>query len=142
VWYFYIFWFPEDLRRERGFDLAAIGKFAWIPFALAGLGNVVGGWTAAVLIRRQIPTLRVRSLCVLGFALLMTVAGPAVFVPSAATAIVLISLAMMGYTACSANMLAIPADAFARTDVRSVYGIASMGSGFGGMIFSLATGWT
>ncbi len=141
VWYFYIFWFPEYLRRDRGFDLAAIGKFAWIPFALAGLGNLVGGWLAAVLIRRQMPTLRVRSLCVLAFALLMAVAGPAAFVPSAAAAIALVSLAMMGYTACSANMLAIPADAFPRSVVSSVYGFASMGSGFGGMIFSLATGW-
>jgi MFS family permease len=44
VWYFYIFWFPEYLKRVRNFDLAAIGKFAWIPFLVAGFGNLLGGW--------------------------------------------------------------------------------------------------
>ena len=43
VWYFYIFWFPEYLKRARGFDMAAIGKYAWIPFAVAGAGNFIGG---------------------------------------------------------------------------------------------------
>jgi ACS family hexuronate transporter-like MFS transporter len=31
VWYFYIFWYPEYLKRVRHFDLASIGKYAWIP---------------------------------------------------------------------------------------------------------------
>ena len=39
VWYFYIFWFPEYLKTARHFDMASIGKFAWIPFAVAGVGN-------------------------------------------------------------------------------------------------------
>lgn len=36
VWYFYIFWFPAYLKQARHFDLAAIGKYAWIPFLVAG----------------------------------------------------------------------------------------------------------
>ena len=43
VWYFYIFWFPEYLKRARNFDMAAIGKLAWIPFLVAGAGSVLGG---------------------------------------------------------------------------------------------------
>src|ERR1039458_7286305 len=31
VWYFYTFWFPEYLKHARHFDMAAIGKYAWIP---------------------------------------------------------------------------------------------------------------
>jgi ACS family hexuronate transporter-like MFS transporter len=50
--------------------------------------------------------------------------------------------AMTGYTGALASMLALPADVFPSGSVGSVYGIASMGSGFGGMIFSLLTGWT
>jgi ACS family hexuronate transporter-like MFS transporter len=34
-----------------------------------------------------------------------------------------------------------PADVFPAGVVASVYGIASMGSGFGGMVFALVTGW-
>jgi ACS family hexuronate transporter-like MFS transporter len=141
VWYFYIFWFPEYLRRARGFDLAAIGKYAWIPFAVAGLGNLLGGWLAALLLGRKLGVSSVRKSCVSVFAGLMAAAIPAVFVQDVGLAIALVSLAMMGYTGCSANMLAIPADAFPRSAVGSIYGLASMGSGFGGMVFSLFTGW-
>jgi len=36
VWYFYIFWFPEYLARARKLDMAHIGRYAWIPFLIAG----------------------------------------------------------------------------------------------------------
>ena len=55
--------------------------------------------------------------------------------------IALVSLAMLGYTGISANMLAMPADLFTKSVVGSIWGIASMGSGFGGMAFALLTGW-
>src|SRR6266542_3722768 len=45
------------------------------------------------------------------------------------------------YTGSSANMLTFPADVFPKNLVGSVYGLAKMGSGFGGMLFSLITGW-
>jgi ACS family hexuronate transporter-like MFS transporter len=56
-------------------------------------------------------------------------------------AIALVSVAMLGYTGSLANMLALPGDVFPKSAVASVYGLASMGSGFGGMLFTLITGW-
>jgi len=38
-------------------------------------------------------------------------------------------------------MLSMPADVVGKHAVASVYGLASMGSGFGGMLFTLITGW-
>jgi ACS family hexuronate transporter-like MFS transporter len=38
-------------------------------------------------------------------------------------------------------MLAYPADVFPKNVVGSIWGLASMGSGMGGMIFALLTGW-
>ena len=32
VIYFVIFWLPQYLRTQRGFDLAAVGKYAFVPF--------------------------------------------------------------------------------------------------------------
>lgn len=141
AWYFYIFWFPEYLRRARGFEFSAIGAYGWIPFAVAGLGNVFGGWTSAHLIRRGCGVARARNLSVLAFSLLMTAALPAALVQDARWSIALVSVAMAGYTGCTANMLAMPADVAPSSATASIYGIASMGSGFGGMIFSLLTGW-
>jgi len=71
----------------------------------------------------------------------MTAAIPAVLVQSAAVSIAFVSVAMAGYTGSLANMLALPTDVFEKNAVASVYGLASMGAGFGGMLFSLVTGW-
>jgi len=71
----------------------------------------------------------------------MTSAIPAVLVSNVFVSIGLISTATLGYTGALANMLAMPADRFPKNTVGSIWGIASMGAGFGGMIFSLATGW-
>jgi ACS family hexuronate transporter-like MFS transporter len=141
VWYFYIFWFPEYLKNARHFDMAAIGKYAWIPFVVSGLGNFAGGWISGWLLRRGVSTTAARKGGVTFFAILMTSAIPAVLVGSPWVSIALVSLAMAGYTGCLANMLAMPADVFPQSAVASVYGLASMGSGFGGMVFTLITGW-
>ena len=141
AWYFYTFWFPEYLHSARHFDLAAIGAYAWIPFAVAGFGNLLGGWTSARLMRVGMKVTAARNTAVLIFAGFMTAAIPAVLVADARWSIALVSLAMMGYTGSLANMLAMPADVLPSSAVASAFGIASMGAGFGGMIFSLATGW-
>jgi len=141
VWYFYIFWFPEYLKRVRGFDLAAIGKFAWIPFLVAGFGNILGGWLSAALLKRGVPLTVARKSGVTFFTALMMSAIPAVMARDAWLSIALVSVAMLGYTGSLANMLTIPADVFPKNAVASVYGLASMGSGFGGMMFTLITGW-
>jgi ACS family hexuronate transporter-like MFS transporter len=141
VWYFYIFWFPEYLKRTRHLDLASIGKYAWIPFFIGGLGNLLGGWLSAALLRRGITLTVARKSAVTFFALLMISAIPAVLVGSVWLSIGFVSLAMLGYTGCVANMLAFPADVFPKDAVASVYGFASLGSGFGGMVFALTTGW-
>jgi ACS family hexuronate transporter-like MFS transporter len=141
VWYFYIFWFPQYLNKARGFDLLSIAKYAWIPFLTADAGNLIGGAVAAFLLNRGVPVARARKVAVLFFAALMTSAIPAVLVENAFLSIALISTATLGYTGALANMLSMPADRFPKNTVGSIWGIASMGAGFGGMVFSLATGW-
>ncbi len=141
VWYFYIFWFPEYLKRARHFEMSAIGSYAWIPFAVAGAGNFAGGMLSGAMLRRGMSINAARKLSVTLFALLMLAAIPAVLTEQAWLSIALVSLAMFGYTGALANMLAMPADVFPVTSAASVYGLASMGSGFGGMIFTLVTGW-
>lgn len=141
VWYFYIFWFPEYLKNARHFDMAAIGAYSWIPFLIAGSGNILGGLFSGWLVKRGMSVPVARKTSVTVFAILMMSAIPAVLAPSAAVSIGFVSLAMTGYTGALASMLALPADVFPKNAVASVYGLASMGSGFGGMVFTLITGW-
>jgi MFS transporter, ACS family, hexuronate transporter len=141
VWYFYTFWFPEYLFHARHFDLASIGRYAWIPFFVAGVGSVCGGLIAKGFLSFNVPLSAARKAAVTVAAAMMTMAIPAVLVHGSALSIALVSIAMAGYSAALANMLAMPADVFPAEGVASVYGLASMGSGFGGMVFALITGW-
>ena len=53
VWYFYIFWFPEYLKHARGISTwRRSASYAWIPFMVAGFGNILGGWLSGLLLRR------------------------------------------------------------------------------------------
>jgi len=141
VWYFYIFWFPQYLKSVHGFDLAQIGMTAWIPFVTADLGNLVGGWLTGYLIRRGVPTSDSRKGVVALFALLMTAGIPAILTTNVWTSVAFISVATFGYTGFNTNALAFPADVFPRNMVASVWGLASMGAGFGGMVFGALSGW-
>src|SRR3954468_24880353 len=141
VWYFYIFWFPKYLKAARGFDLAHIGAVAWIPFMVAGFGNIFGGMMSSALLKRGYSTTVARKATVTFFAALMLSAIPAVLAKETWLSIAFVSVAMLGYTGALANMLTIPSDVFPKNAVASVYGLASMGSGFGGMVFTLITGW-
>ncbi len=141
AWYFYVFWFPEYLKQAHRFNLAAIGQYAWIPFFVAALGNVLGGWLSVALLRRGIPTARARKTGVTLCAALMLSSIPAVLSPSPWVAMACIALAMAGYTGANVTMLAFTADAFPKESVASVWGLASMGAGFGGMLFTLIAGW-
>ena len=140
VWYFYIFWFPQYLKSVHSFDLAKIGMTAWIPFVTADLGNLVGGWLTGRLIRRGWPSSIARKTVFGVFALLMTSAIPAILVTNVWASIALISVATFGYTGCNSNALAFPPDVVPKNMVASVWGLASMGSGFGGMLCSWLSG--
>ena len=53
AWYFYLFWLPKYLYDARGFDVKAVGTYAWIPYAAAGVGCLLGGWFSSYLVRRE-----------------------------------------------------------------------------------------
>ncbi len=140
VWYFYIFWFPKFLSSVHHLSLAQIGRLAWIPFLAADVGNLVGGWFTGRLIQRGVPIPIARKATVALSAVLMAFAMPAGYAASVTAAIVLISIATFGYASYNANCMAFPAEVFPRNMVGSIWGLASVGSGFGGMIFSWLSG--
>ena len=141
VWYFYTFWFPEYLKVTQGFSLRQIGETAWIPFVTAAIGNLAGGAAFSGLLRLGWTAAMTRRIAIVIFSMLMV---SAVFVGgrhNPVVCIALISIATFGYSGALANLLAVPGDVFPTGAVASIWGFASMGSGFGAMVFSLLTGW-
>lgn len=141
VWYFFVFWFPKYLAEVHHFSLKEIGWKGWIPYFTAALGNIAGGLLTSWLIRAGVATPVARKVATSVFALVMLSTIPAILTTSAPLAIALIALTTFGYTGYTANTLAFPADVFPSQAVASCWGLASMGAGFGGMIFMALSGW-
>ena len=70
--YFYFTWLPTFLIRVLGFSVLGGGVFAALPFLLAGIADLVGGWLTDSLSRRH--GLRVGR-CYLGFGAFLTCAA-------------------------------------------------------------------
>lgn len=141
VWFYY-FWIPEYLTRSAGFTAADIGKYAWIPFAAQGVGIVVGGAFSDFLCRRGMNVLAARLTVMLIGMLMMTAGITAAFDLGIVVIFTAISTAMLGFGLWAPNMMSLCADAFPRDSVGSVVGLGGMGAGAGGMVFTMATGWT
>ena len=142
IWWFLISWLPNYLKNERGFSLALIGLFAWIPFLFADIGNLSGGGISSLLIRRGWSVDRARKAVMVTSALLIPVGVFAVVnTTSDAVAIGAISLIAFAFQSWIVNVLTIPSDTFPKQDVGSVAGIGGMAAGIASMAFTLLVGW-
>ena len=141
VIYFIIFWLPEYLGKERGFDLREIGQYSWIPFIFGGIAYLIGGWLSGRLMERGWPLLRARKFVMALGAACMPVSILAPFVPSAGLAIAATCFATFGHGFWVANLQTLPTDFFRGGEVGSASGFTGMGGAIGGALANLGTGW-
>jgi MFS transporter, ACS family, aldohexuronate transporter len=141
VIYFVIFWLPEYLRRERGFDLAMVGKYAWVPFIFGDIGYVLGGWLSGRLIGAGWKLPAARKFVMLLGAAVMPAAIFAPLVPSAWMAIAATCFVTFGHALWVANLQTLPTDLFPGGEVGTATGFSGMGGAIGGVLANLGTGW-
>jgi MFS transporter, ACS family, hexuronate transporter len=142
LWYFFVFWIPEFLTRERGLSLAGIGAVAWIPFLAAGIGNFTGGYLTLLLQRAGWSVNRTRKTLMAIATLLSPVGIFAVYVHSLFWTIALISIAVFFWIFWSIAVHSLSGDYFPPRAVASVYGIAGTGSTIGSAISTWVVGRT
>ena len=141
VIYFVIFWLPEYLRKERGFNLAQVGKYSWVPFAFGGVGYVLGGWLSGRLMQAGWTLGRARKFVMALGAAVMPIAILAPLVPTAALAIAATCFITFGHGLWVANLQTIPTDLFRPHEIGTVTGFSGSGGAVGGMLASLGTGY-
>ena len=112
VWYFYVFWIPEFLTRERGLNLAGIGLVAWIPFLAADVANFAGGYLTMRLQRAGWSVNRTRKTIMTASALLSPIGIFAVFAHSLFWTIGLISIAIFVWMFWSISVHSLSGDYF------------------------------
>jgi ACS family hexuronate transporter-like MFS transporter len=141
VQWFYNAWIPEYLARTAGFSMADIGRLAWIPFLANGAGIVAGGIASDRLCRRGRDVIAARLLVMFAGMLLMTAGVIAAAPMHIAVSVTAICVAVFGFGLWAPNMMSLCADAFPADRVGSVTGLTGIGAGFGGMAYTLFTGW-
>jgi ACS family hexuronate transporter-like MFS transporter len=141
VLYFAIFWLPEYLQKERGFDIAMVGKYAWVPFIFGDIGYVLGGWLSGRLMRAgwRLPRAR-KTVMALGAACMPAVMG-APFVPEAWMAIAATCFLTFGHALWVANLQTLPTDLFRGGEIGTATGFSGTGGAIGGMLANLGTGY-
>jgi ACS family hexuronate transporter-like MFS transporter len=140
AWYFYLFWLPKYLYDARGFDIKKIGYYAWIPYAAAGIGCLLGGWFSGWLIRRNC-SLNVARKAALGLSAAVMPSIALVSHLPVQLAIVVFSIVFCGQQSWSTLVMVLPADLFPRTVVASVAGLVGFGGAMGGVVFGLVVGY-
>jgi ACS family hexuronate transporter-like MFS transporter len=140
AWYFYIFWLPKYLLDARGFDIKGVGAVAWIPYAAAGLGCLLGGGLSSWLIHRgrSLNVARKIPLGIAAAAMPWVMLVPQVSVP---WCIVLFSLAFFGHQWWSTLIMILPTDLFPKRAIGTVAGLVGLGGAMGGVALGQIAGY-
>ena len=146
VWWFFLFWLPSYLERERGQNpLKSAGLVALIYLG-SSVGSIFGGWLSSTLLKRGWPVGRARMTAMGLAAACMPGAILAYTSDSFALCIALITLATACHQAWSANLLTSATDLFPTKVSGAVIGLGATAGGIGGMFIALlaalAVQWT
>ncbi len=139
--YFYFTWLPTYLTQVLGFSAISGGLFASLPFLLAGIANVIGGWLTDRLARAR--GLRIAR-CGLGFAAFLTCA--CLVLGSATAADPVVKATMLAFALGSVD-LALSACWAVCLDVGAAHagvvtGFMNTVGNIGGMIAPLVVGYS
>ena len=140
AWFFYLFWLPKYLYDARGFDIKAMGTFAWMPSAAAGVGCLLGGAFSSYLVRHHFSLGMARKLALGVSAALLPFVILVPHVP-VSWAIGLFCLAYFGQQSWSTLVMVLPADIFPQDVVGSVAGLVGFGGAMGGIVFGQFVGY-
>ena len=138
--YFFSFWLPEYLQSARGFSLAMIGLFGWIPFLAADVGGPGGGAFSDWLVRRGCPPVEARRRLLLVAACLMPLSLLAVHASSATVALALIAVLLAAQSCWNTNLLTLMSEVFPREHVGKFVSLTGIGGALGGIVSTLLAG--
>jgi ACS family hexuronate transporter-like MFS transporter len=142
IWWFYLFWVPDFLRRKHGLALMKIGVPIMVIYVIADVGSVAGGWLSSWMIQRGKSVNRARKTTMLICALCVVPIVFAYRMESMWGAVLLIGLAAAAHQGFSANLFTLTSDTFPAQAVGSVVGMGGMAGAIGGMLIAKIVGYT
>ncbi|MDQ6665723.1 MAG: MFS transporter [Acidobacteriota bacterium] len=107
----YLDWFPTYLHDHRGFDFKQMGFYASMPLLAGTLGDLMGGWTSDLWVKRtRNLKLARRAVGVFGFLLAALAILPATFTTSPTRSVWYTCVAVFGLELTVGVSWAIPLD--------------------------------
>ncbi len=148
VWWFYLFWLPDYLKKQFGMSKAEVMLPTFIVYGVAIVGSVYGGVIPMTLMKKGMSVYKARMLAMLIIALfplavLFTqyVGNVERFGNLASTlAVAVICIGAAAHQAWSANLFTTVSDMFPKKSIGSVTGIGAMAGGVGGVLVQLLAG--
>jgi ACS family hexuronate transporter-like MFS transporter len=146
VWWFYLFWLPSYLDRERGQNPLNAGIWVAVIYTGSSVGSILGGWISSTLMKRGWPVGKARMTAMGLAAIFMPGSILAYYTDSFAMCVAFITLATACHQAWSANLFTNATDLFPQKVSGSVVGLGATAGGIGGMFMTLLAGlavqWT
>ncbi|PTT88932.1 MFS transporter [Pelomonas sp. HMWF004] len=142
VWWFFLFWLPSYLERERGQNPLKSAGLVAVIYLGSSVGSIFGGWLSGHLTQRGWPVGRARLATMGLFAACMPASILAYWSESFAVCVALITLATACHQAWSANLLTSATDLFPTKVSGAVIGLGATAGGIGGMFIALLTALT
>jgi len=140
VSYFLFFWTPKYFQQDRGFNLAKVGSYIWIPYVALTLGNIASGAVPRYLISRGWTVDRARKTTMLVVSCLMPIGCLLVTrVSSPTVAIALMAAIMFGHAAW--GNITLPAEVFPKRVVGTVSGFGGALGAAVGAVTQWSIGW-
>lgn len=141
IWWVYLFWLPDFLKKNHGLDLKTFGIPIAVIYIIADVGSIGGGWISGALIKRGWSINAGRKLAMLICAVAVVPIVFASMTSSLWVSVILIGIAAAAHQGWSANIFTISSDMFPKQAVGSVVGIGGMFGAIGGMCISPLVGY-
>jgi ACS family hexuronate transporter-like MFS transporter len=148
VWWFYLFWLPDYLKKQFGMTKQEVMIPTFIVYGVAIFGSVYGGSVPMTLMKRGMAVYRARMTAMLIIAVFpLTVLATQYFGSvdrfgklASILAVAVICVGAAAHQAWSANLFTTVSDMFPKKAVASVTGIGAMAGGLGGVVLQLLAG--
>ncbi|HEV7992530.1 MAG TPA: MFS transporter [Gemmatimonadaceae bacterium] len=137
VWWFYLYWLPSYLNKERGQDILGSAFLLTGIYTAASLGSIAGGWLSGHLISRGWRVASARYAAMSIAAVCAPFAILAYYTNSFTLCIILIGVVTSAHQCWSANLFTSATDLFPSKVTGSVVGLGATTGGIGGMFLTL-----
>jgi nitrate/nitrite transporter NarK len=148
IWWFYLFWLPDYLKKQFGMDKHQVMLPTFIVYGVAIIGSVYGGSIPMTLIKRGMAVYKARMLAMFLIALAPLIVLSTQYFGNvnefgkwaAVLAVATICIGAAAHQAWSANLFTTVSDMFPKRTVGSVTGIGAMAGGLGGVVVQQLAG--